>query len=464
MAGIDGFTGIVPVLSTDQPGSEHFTRRLCEREKKVEAQITRMKISAPRGTNDILPGESHLWHYVESVFGNLCRSFGYEEIRIPTFEHTELFLRGVGESTDVVRKEMYTFDDRAGRSLTLRPEGTAGVARAFVEHGMSSWPMPVKLCYDLNCFRYESVQKGRYREFWQFGCEIFGSSSPLADADVILLLHLFFDRLGLTRRRLEINNIGCPDCRPAYTDALKEYFAGRLDAMCGDCRERFQRNPLRMIDCKVDTCQAVVKDAPYQKDYLCDACRSHDETLKHRLDTLGVDYIENGRIVRGLDYYTKTVFEFVSENVGTQGTICGGGRYDGLIKEIGDIDVPGVGFALGVERLLMELKANDIDLPGRARRDLYLISFPSTEDLAAVLSNRLRELGIGCDIDLVGRSFKAQMKHAGRSGYRRLIVLGDDEVRKNEVGLKDLDSGKTVTVRLDPHSIADALRNDKIKE
>lgn len=418
-----------------------------------------MKIAAPRGTKDILPNEAHLWHRVDTAFADACERYGFESIRVPTFEATELFARGVGDASDIVSKEMYTFEDKGGRSLTLRPEGTAGVVRAFIEHGMHSLPLPVKLYYNLTAFRYDKVQKGRYREFWQVGCESFGSTSPEADAELIVLLHDVFQQLGLTKIGLELNSIGCPVCRPAYIDALKQYFAPRLDEMCTDCHERFEKNVLRIIDCKVEHCQTIVADAPLQADYLCEDCKTHHAGLKHRLDALAVPYRENGRIVRGLDYYTRTVFEFVSENVGTQGTICGGGRYDGLVESLGGQPMPGVGFAMGVERLIMELEATGTHLPERAPRDLYILAFAETRDEAARLIYGLRDLGITADFDLMDRSFKAQMKYAGKGGYAALLVLGEAEVETKKASIKWLETGEQREVALTIEGLQAVLQN-----
>lgn len=420
-----------------------------------------MKIQAQRGTKDILPDEAFYFQYVDDVFKELCHAFGFSEIRVPTFEATELFQRGVGDASDIVSKEMYTFTDRGGRSITLRPEGTAGVVRAFIEHGMMSLPSPVKLFYNMNCFRYENVQKGRYREFWQMGCETFGSESADADAELILLLDRFYKRLGLNEVALEINSIGCPKCRPQYLEALRDYFAPKLDRMCGDCNQRFERNVLRIIDCKVESCQEIVKDAPLQIDYLCAECKSHQDQLIHRLTKLDVKFRLNGRIVRGLDYYTRTVFEFISEHVGTQGTIAGGGRYDGLVETLGGSPLPGVGFAMGIERLLMELKATGADLPEKRPRDLYVLCFPETKDAAAKLVYELRERGVHADYDLSGRSFRAQMKYAGKGDYEALIVLGEDEVKSGDVMLKWLLSGEEEQSTLDVKRLTETLENKR---
>ncbi|HRX42692.1 MAG TPA: histidine--tRNA ligase, partial [Clostridia bacterium] len=294
-----------------------------------------MKISVPKGTKDILPEEMKTWRYIEELFTDVCLNSGYGEIRTPVFEYTGLFDRGVGETTDIVQKEMYTFVDKGGRSLTLRPEGTAGIARSYVEHGMASLPQPIKLFYKITAYRYENVQKGRYREFNQLGAEVLGAESPNADVELISLLGNFFSKLDIGDLSLEINSIGCSKCRPAYNDILKEYYRDKIAGMCDDCKRRYETNPLRLIDCKEEKCIAASEGVPYITDHLCEECAEHFSSFRTGLDRLDIDYTLNKRIVRGLDYYTKTVFEFISENVGTQGTVCGGGRYDGLISAIG---------------------------------------------------------------------------------------------------------------------------------
>ncbi|NLZ70696.1 MAG: histidine--tRNA ligase [Clostridiaceae bacterium] len=405
-----------------------------------------MLYNAPRGTRDILPDETRLWQYVEDKFRSVCDRFAYEEIRIPTFEHTEVFLRSVGETTDVVQKEMYTFDDKSGRSLTLRPEGTAGVARSFIEQGMSSNPYPVRLYYLLNLFRYERVGKGRYREFNQFGVEAFGSGEPDMDAEVIALADLFFAELGL-KRRLHINSIGCPECRGEYQKLLYEYYLPHAAELCPDCQQRLERNPLRLIDCKVESCRAISRSAPRLLDYLDEDCRAHFDRVLEFLRSLGIEYTIDKDIVRGLDYYTKTVFEFVSENVGTQGTICGGGRYDTLIETMGGEEVPGVGFALGVERLLMELEAQGC-LPELAQYpDLFIaLQTEAAGAAAAGLALELRRRGLRVVSEVCGRSLRAQLKQADRSAARWVLVLGGNELETGTAELRQMESGERLTV------------------
>ena len=407
-----------------------------------------MNLKAPRGTKDILPEETAQRQYLEQVFSDICQRYGYREIRVPTFEHTDLFVRGVGDASDIVRKEMYTFEDKGGRSVTLRPEGTAGVARAFVEQGMASRPAPVKLWYNMNMFRYEKMQKGRYREFWQFGCETFGSESPEADAELIGLLDSFFLALGLSAISLEINSIGCPGCRESYREALRDYYRPKLHEMCEDCQVRFDLNPLRMLDCKVDHCHLLSQDAPVQLDYLCGDCAEHFRLVKTYLEHLAIRYTVNPRMVRGLDYYTRTVFEFISDNVGTQGTICGGGRYDGLIDEIGGSHVPAVGFAMGVERLMIEMEAQGIPPKEEAHPILYIASFPSTISEALALTQSLIREGFAVETDIMGRSIRAQMKAAARMRADYILVLGDMEVQEGQGKLRRLSDGSESEVAL----------------
>lgn len=417
-----------------------------------------MKIQAPKGTRDILPSEIHRWQYVSKVFAKLCDFFGYKEIRIPVFEHTELFQRGVGDTTDIVQKEMYTFEDKGGRSITLRPEGTAGVVRSYIENGMASLPQPIKLYYDITAYRYENVQKGRYREFHQFGVEAFGSAGPEIDVEIISILYMFFEKLGLKQTGLNINSIGCPVCREKYHEMLKEYFRPRLSELCGDCMKRFEKNPLRIIDCKNEGCRKLVAGVPRLIDNLCEECGTHFEGLKSGLDNLGISYSIDPNIVRGLDYYTKTVFEFVSENGGSQGTICGGGRYDGLVEECGGPATPGIGFALGVERLLMELESQGISIAEPAPPDIYIATMgKNAVDFAQQLVYRLRGFGVKAETDLMERSLKAQMKYADKKGFSFTIVLGDDEIEAGKGVLKDMRTGEQKDVSLD--SIVDRLRN-----
>lgn len=417
-----------------------------------------MKIQAPKGTRDILPSEIHKWQYVCNAFANHCDSFGYKEIRIPVFEHTELFQRGVGDTTDIVQKEMYTFYDKGGRSITLRPEGTAGVVRSYIENGMSSLSMPIKLYYDITAYRYENVQKGRYREFHQFGVEAFGAAGPEIDVEVISILYMFFEKLGLKQTGLNINSIGCPTCRSSYHKKLKEYFRPNLSNFCDDCKNRFEKNPLRIIDCKNEGCNRFVSGAPTLVDNLCDECRIHFSGLRSGLDNLGIKYSLDPNIVRGLDYYTKTVFEFVSENGGSQGTICGGGRYDGLVEECGGPPTPGIGFALGVERLLMELDSQGVEVAEPPTPDIYIaVLGQNALDFAQQLVYKLRGFGVRAETDLMGRSLKSQMKYADKKGFSFTIVVGDDEIEASKGVLKDMKTGDQKDVSLD--SIVDRLKN-----
>jgi len=408
-----------------------------------------MKYSVPKGTKDILPEDIYRWQKAEQAFAGVCEQYGYEEIRIPTFESTDLFQRSVGDTTDVVQKEMYTFEDKGGRSITLRPEGTAGVVRSYIEHGMSSLPSPVRLFYNITAFRYENVQKGRFREFHQFGIEAFGSKGPQIDAEIISILTLFFARMGLSQTRLCINSIGCPECRTDYNKVLKEYYRPNLKDMCVDCQSRFDKNPLRMLDCKSEHCHELAGGAPKLIDYLCDDCRTHFEGLKSSLASLGIAYTVDPGIVRGLDYYTRTVFEFVSDHVGTQGTICGGGRYDGLVETMGGQSVPGVGFAMGVERFLMEVESQGVEMKKDQKVLLYIASMdPACAVSAQELAFSLRKEGIGCETDLMERSFKAQLKYAGKKGTPYLLVLGANEIETGKARVKRMDDGSQTDVDL----------------
>lgn len=409
-----------------------------------------MRYAAQKGTKDILPQDIYRWHKAEQTFAEVCHSYGYEEIRIPTFEQTDLFQRSVGDTTDVVQKEMYTFEDKGGRSITLRPEGTAGVVRSFIENGMTSLASPVRMFYNITAFRYENVQKGRMREFHQFGLEAFGAQGPEIDVEIISILTVFFDRMGIKNTKLCINSIGCPTCRKAYNDKLKDYFRPNLDKMCEDCKSRFDKNPLRMIDCKDERCKAFAANAPRLIDYLCEDCNNHFESLKNQLENLGIKYEIDSSIVRGLDYYTRTVFEFKSENVGTQGTICGGGRYDGLVESMDGASVPGIGFAMGAERFLMECEAQGIDIEKPNYVKVYLASL--NDEVKPVISKTclaLRRAGIGCEQDLVGRSFKAQMKYANKANIPYVIVVGEDEIANNKVNVKNMADGSQTEVALD---------------
>lgn len=404
---------------------------------------------AVKGTKDVLPGEIYKTQYIESTALDVAERFGFKEIRTPVFEHTELFQRGVGDTTDVVQKEMYTFDDKGGRSITLRPEGTAGAARSFLENGLCNETLPQKVCYLTSCYRYEKPQAGRLREFHQFGVECFGAQSPLADAEIISLANTFFKELGVKDLTLEINSIGCPTCRAEYHKALKTYFEGRKDELCDTCKDRLERNPMRILDCKSPVCSEIAKDAPVVLDYLCDECREHFEKVKSYLNAQNIAFKVNPRIVRGLDYYTKTVFEFISESIGAQGTVCGGGRYDGLIEELGGQKTPSLGFALGIERLMLLMEAQGCEFPKESMPDLFIAALGEKAQLKAVeIANDMREEGFTCLYDVNGRGLRAQMKYANKLGAKYTIVLGDDEVESGIAKLKNMESGEETEIAL----------------
>ena len=408
------------------------------------------KIIAQKGTKDILPAESYRWHQIEGKLKETVARFGYKEIRLPTFEATELFRRGVGETTDVVGKEMYTFDDKGGRSITLRPEGTAAVVRAALEHGLLADALPLRAYYLQSCFRYEKPQSGRLREFHQLGIELFGAAGPAADVQVIATGAACLESVGVKSVRLELNSIGCPNCRPKYHDALRSYFASHLGELCDTCKDRLQRNPLRILDCKNPSCAAVAKGAPLMREFLCDDCKTHHAAVKEGLDNIGIAYVENPTIVRGLDYYTRTVFEFVHTGAGAQGTVCGGGRYDGLVEELGGKPTPGIGFGMGIERLLMVMEAEAVQLQPDRVPDIYLCSMGTQ---AALLAERvaaaLRAAGCWAETDLMGRGLKPQMKYANKIGARYTMVLGESEVAAGSAKLKRMSDGEECEISLD---------------
>lgn len=398
-----------------------------------------MPINAPRGTKDIMPGQINKWRYVEETFRDFATRFGFKEIRTPVFESTELFVRGVGETTDIVQKEMYTFKDLGDRSITLRPEGTASVARAFLESKEFAETQPTKYFYNVACYRYEKPQSGRLREFHQFGVEVFGTKSMMADTQVISLANDFLKAVGVKDLELRINSVGCPTCRAKYRDALRDYFRPHYDELCDTCKDRFERNPMRIIDCKSPEDKKLAEGAPSILDYLCEECNSAFDELKGNLDAAGIEYIVDSTIVRGLDYYTKTAFEFVTKEIGAQGTVCGGGRYDHLIEEIGDQDIPGVGFGLGIERLLLLMENTGVEFPEEKPMDVLVITMgDEAKKKGIALTKDLRDQGLAADMDALERNMKGQLKYADRKGFKYAAIIGENELASGKCQLKDL--------------------------
>ncbi len=400
---------------------------------------------APKGTEDLLPQDSYKWQYLEEKFKKVCDCYGYKEIRVPTFEHTELFERGVGDTTDVVQKQMYTFNDKGNRSITLRPEGTASVARAFLQHNLYAEALPFKAFYNVPCFRYENKQKGRLREFHQFGIEAFGAQSATMDAEVISLAITFLKSVGLNDLSVNINSIGCPECRTAYSKALQEFLKPKYDELCETCKSRYERNPLRILDCKSEICQDLIKNAPSLLDYICDDCRNHFEQFKSCLDSMNILYNVDSGIVRGLDYYTKNVFEIISGEF----TVCGGGRYDGLVEELGGKPMPAVGFGLGIERLLLRLMDNGIQIPTPQPHKLFIISLGDK----AVLKTQgivfdLRQKGISVETDHMERGLRASMKYADKIKAQYTLVLGDNEIESGYADIKNMENGEQTKIEI----------------
>ncbi len=415
---------------------------------------------AVKGTNDILPSDSHKWQFVEKTLLDTAGLYGFREIRIPVFEHTEVFSRSVGDTTDVVQKEMYTFDDKGGRSITLRPELTAGVIRSSIENGLVYGSLPVKVCYVGGCYRYEKPQAGRLREFHQFGVECLGAAAPSADAEVIALARQALHSVGVDKISLEINSIGCPECRKAYHKALHEFFAAHTDELCDTCNDRLDRNPMRILDCKSPVCSEIAAKAPVVIDYLCDDCRAHFEGVKTHLTAAGIEFTVNPHIVRGLDYYTRTVFEFVSGDIGAQSTVCGGGRYDGLISQMGGAPTPALGFAMGIERLMMVLENQGAVLPEQKKCDIYIaVMGDGAAVKAATLCAGLRADGFEAQTDICGRGLKAQMKYADKIGAAYTLVLGDNELETGKANIKCMATGVQSEICLD--KISDELMNLK---
>lgn len=404
-----------------------------------------MEVQAPKGTKDMLPQDAYKWHFVENKFREIAKFYGMREIRTPMFEHTDLFLRGVGDTTDIVQKEMYTFNDKGNRSITLKPEGTSPVVRAFIENRLFNEAQPTKLYYAIPCFRYENVQKGRLRQFHQFGTEVFGSKEPSMDAEVIAFAMEFLKSLGLKSLSLNINNLGCPNCRPKYNEALKKFLEENYDDLCGLCQSRFDKNPMRILDCKNKNCGEITKNAPIILDYMCEECDSHFAEVKKYLDILNIPYTVDPGIVRGLDYYTKTIFEILNDDF----TVCGGGRYDRLIEQLGGPEMPAVGFGLGIERLLLTLKNEGIEIPSEGLYDLYVGARGEEGKLASFkLANTLRTRGIKTEINHMGRSLKAEMKYANKIGAKFTVVLGDDELQTGNAKIKRMSDGEQFEVNL----------------
>ena len=406
-------------------------------------------VKKPKGTADVVPSKSYMWHTVEKIVSETAQQFGFREIRIPTFEETGLFVRSVGETTDVVQKEMYTVSAAGDSKFTLRPEGTAGVMRAMLENGVMNEGFPQKVYYILSCFRHENVQAGRLREFHQFGCEMVGSASPRADAEVIALAKSVLDRVGLNNIELNINSIGCPECREKYRQALRDYFEPHRDELCRTCQDRLEKNPMRILDCKSAEDQAIAKDAPMILDYLCDDCTEHFEKLKQYLTQMNIAFSVNPRIVRGLDYYTRTVFEFITTEIGAQGTVCGGGRYDGLIEQLGGAKTPALGFGMGLERLLLVMQKQGCDFMEDKKCDLYIATMGENAAAKALsMTAAAREEGFFVEYDLVERGLKPQMKYADKIGARFVIVLGDSEIDSGAAKLKNMATGEQTDISL----------------
>ncbi|GHV08912.1 histidine--tRNA ligase [Clostridia bacterium] len=418
-----------------------------------------MKIQAPRGTRDVLPNESRSWQRLEAILREAAALHGFSEIRFPAFEHTELFLRGIGDTTDVVQKEMYTFEDKGGRSITLRPEGTASVVRAVVEHGLYAAALPLKCYYIAPNFRYEKPAAGRLRQHHQFGAECFGADAPAADVELIALADSYIKGLGLKNVELAVNSIGCPQCRKAYLDKLSGFLRDQQDNLCGTCRERMERNPMRVLDCKSPVCQGIVKHAPVIIDTLCDDCAEHFTQVKAGLDNLNIEYTIDPHIVRGLDYYTRTVFEFLTPIEGAPRAICAGGRYDGLVESLGGPKLSGVGFGSGLERLLIAMNEQGLVAEDTGTCKIYAANLNRESGLAAAkLVAELRKLGVSAEHDLCGRGLKAQMKYADKLNATWVLVLGDDELANGQAVLKSMRGGENLTVNLTAEEVARAVQ------
>ena len=406
-----------------------------------------MLTSAPRGTSDILPANSRNWQYLEQEIRDICHRFNYKEIRTPIFEHTELFLRGIGNTTDIVSKEMYTFEDRGGRSLTLRPENTAAVVRSYLENKLYADNYLNKLFYIGPMFRYDRPQAGRYRQFHQFGVEAIGTANPLVDAEIIMLAVQFLSSLGLQELQVVINSVGCPKCRPVYRQKLQEFFKDKLSELCPDCTGRYEQNPMRILDCKVEKCQQLSVGVPLITDCLCEECSEHFSHVKDYLTAAGIEYILDPGLVRGLDYYTKTAFEIKYLLLGAQSAVCGGGRYDGLVEECGGNPTPGIGFAMGIERILLALqKQNLLSIP-EEHIDVYIVATNHISAAKALrLAYKLRENGMSCDIDFAARSIKAQMKSANKMNAQHVVIIAEQEIQDNTYSYKNMLTGEQISI------------------
>lgn len=418
-----------------------------------------MSITRQKGCRDILPDDSKIWQYIEERIRNICKVYNIHEIRTPVFEATQLYARGVGDETDIVNKEMYTFLDKGNRSITLRPELTAGVVRAYIENGMSSkFSSPIKLWYTGNMYRYEKMQKGRYREFSQFGVEMFGSDSYLADIETIKLSYELLKTLGLADKiSLIINSIGCKKCRGEYINKLKEYIKPNLDNMCSNCKTRYDKNPLRILDCKEENCIEILKKAPVITDFLCEDCRNDFENVKAALNALNIPYLVDTRIVRGLDYYNKTVYEYISSDLGL--AVGGGGRYDDLVSTLGGVSTPAVGFGMGMDRLVILLKEYGLDKNILNKTDVYFLTDDSTYIKSQKYVNELRELGVVVETNIQNRSFNAQLKYANKINATFVIIIGEDELKNNECIIKNMKTGIQLKIKLDIDSIKEKIKN-----
>ncbi len=420
-----------------------------------------MLTSRPRGTNDFLPGEIEKWHYVEAKIQEICKEYGFIEIRTPIFEHTELFLRGVGETTDIVQKEMYSFTDRGDRSITLRPEGTASTVRAYFEHKLYAGPQPVKVFYVGPMFRYDRPQAGRYRQFHQFGVEVFGSKEPSVDAEVITMAMDLYARLGLKDLEVQINSVGCPNCRPIHRQRLQEALQAKLGELCETCQGRFDKNPMRVLDCKNPNCQELTTDVPTTTACLCDECGSHFEQVKEYLDVVGIQYVVNENLVRGLDYYCNTAFEIIAKGIGAQSSIGGGGRYDGLLKDVGGQEIPGIGYALGLERIILTMENQNANFPPKGGTEVFVASLgQAANKLSFDLIYKLRKAGVSAEKDHLNKGLRAQMKQADRLQASYVVILGDEEINKGIAVVRHMYSGDQEEVSLE--KLVDFFRYNKV--